>query len=87
MDGSRCAVKQRGREGGDALLYHDIVDAAREGLSEEKMGAAIEMNGYYDCMERPSVSEIMQWVKDGAIDVDGVPAFEEHEESDDGFDN
>ena len=29
------------------------------------------MNGYCDCIERSSVSEIKQWVKDGTIDVDG----------------
>ncbi len=28
------------------------------------------MNEYYDSMEPLSVSEIKQWVKDGAIDVD-----------------
>ena len=69
------------------LHYYDIADAARERLSEEKMGDAIEINEYYDCMERPSVSEIKQWAKDGAIDVDGVPAFEEHEESEGEDDN
>ena len=53
------------------LHYYDIAGAAREGLSEEKMGYAIGMNEFYDCMERSSVSEIRQWVKDGAIDVDG----------------
>ena len=45
------------------------------------------MNKYYDCMGRSSLSEIKQWVEDGATDVDGVPAFEEHEESDDGDDS
>ena len=53
--------------------YYDIADAAREELSEEEMRDAIERDEYYDCMERSSVSEIKQWVKDGTIDVDGVP--------------
>ena len=50
--------------------YYDMVGSAREGLSEEEMGDAIKMNEYYDCMERSVVSEIKQWVKDGAVDVD-----------------
>ena len=67
--------------------YYDIAGAAREGLSEEKTRDAIEMYEHCDCMEHPSVSEIRQWVKDGASDVDDVPAFEEHEEGDDENDN
>ena len=63
--------------------YYDIADAARrEELSEEEMRDAIERDEYYDCMERSSVSEIKQWVKDGAIEVEGAPAFKEDEESD-----
>ena len=62
--------------------YYDRAGAAREGLSEEKIGDPIGMNEYCDCMERMDVSEIRQWVKGGATDVDGVPAFEEHEGGD-----
>ena len=51
-------------------------------MYEEEMRDAIERDEYYDCMERSSVSEIKQWVKDGAIEVEGVPAFKEDEESD-----
>jgi hypothetical protein len=61
--------------------YYDIADAAREKLSEEEMRNAIERDKYYDCMERSSVSEIKQWVKDGAIEVEGAPAFKEDEEN------
>jgi hypothetical protein len=61
--------------------YYDIADAAREKLSEEEMRDAIERDKYYDCMERSSVSEIKQWVKDGAIEVEGAPAFKEDEEN------
>ena len=32
-------------------------------------------------MERSSVSEIKQWVKDRAIEVEGAPAFKEDEEN------
>ena len=42
-----------------------------------------EMSEYCDCMGCSSVIEIRQWARDGAADVDGVPAFEEHGESDD----
>ena len=59
------------KEDGEVVVHYcDIADAAREGLSEEKMGDAIKMNEYYDCMKRSSMIEIKQWVKDGAIDVD-----------------
>ena len=51
-------------------------------MYEEEMRDAIERDEYYDCMERSSVSEIKQWVKDGAIEVEGAPAFKEDEESD-----
>ena len=62
--------------------YYDIADAARrEELSEEEMRDAIERDEYYDCMERSSVSEIKQWVKGGAIEVEGAPAFKEYEEN------
>ena len=49
---------------------YDIADAAREGMSEEKIRDAIGMDGYCDCIVRSSVSEIKQWAKDGANDVD-----------------
>ena len=55
---------------GVVVHYYDIADPAREGLSEEKMRDAIGVNGYYDCMGRSNLSEIKQWVMDGATDVD-----------------
>ena len=59
------------KEDGEVVIhYDDIADAAREGLSEEEMRDSIRMNEHYDFMERSSVSEIKQWVKDGAVDVD-----------------
>ena len=63
-------------------IHHSKYHLRLEQLSEEEMRDAIERDEYYDCMERSSVSEIKQWVKDGAIEVEGVPAFKEDEESD-----
>ena len=54
----------------EVVNYYDMADVPREGLSDAKMRYAIEINEYCDCMGRSSVSEIRQWVKDGAIDVD-----------------
>ena len=47
--------------------YYDIVDAANEDLTEDDLREALEENEYYDCMERSTVREIKQWMKEGAI--------------------
>ena len=47
--------------------YYDIVDAANEDITEDDLREALEENEYYDCMERSTVREIKQWMKEGSI--------------------